>query len=130
MEQSGVCGNGPGERWGSTTEGSDSDYEDHRLWSDKEGGQVPVPFPPAPGLASQESTHSLFSYHLPERITGHRSSRTMVLFQLYSHTCLTSLVRLGEHTGVKETQELSKRVGQTGYPLVPSYVIFSTIDIT
>lgn len=30
-KQSGVCG-------------SDSDYEDHRLWSYKGGGQVPVPF--------------------------------------------------------------------------------------
>ena len=55
-KQSGVCG-------------SDSDYEDHRLWSYKGGGQVPVPFLTAP-CSSLPGKHALFSYHLPERITS------------------------------------------------------------
>ena len=64
-----------------------------------------------PAVASQESLQSLFSYHLPGRITSHRASRTTVLLLFYSHACPTSLAHLGENTGVKETQELYKRVG-------------------
>lgn len=43
--------------------------------------------------SSGPSTQSIFSYHLPEIITSHKSSRATVLFQLYTHICLTSSVQ-------------------------------------
>lgn len=97
-EESGVCGTGPCDRWWGTINGSGSDDEDHRTWSCKEEGECQYHSPLAPAPAPQESTRSLFSYHLPEIITSHQSSGAMVLLQLYTHTCVTSSVQLREKT--------------------------------